>query len=123
MLKIEKPFWNHDGGIPCFGPDGYLYFTHGDGGLANDPLKNGQNLKNLLGKVLRIDVDHKDPGKNYAIPKDNPVVGRRGSGASMAIGWKHGEKGSKVRSQLGWNNDFMYSILKIVEFSAVRVWP
>jgi predicted dienelactone hydrolase/glucose/arabinose dehydrogenase/sugar lactone lactonase YvrE len=77
LFKIKRPFWNHDGGTICFGPDGYLYVTLGDGGAADDPFKNGQNLKTLLAKVLRLDVDHKDDGKQYAVPKDNPFVGNK----------------------------------------------
>lgn len=74
LLAVEHPFWNHKGGTIVFGPDGYLYIAIGDGGFRNDPHKNGQNLKSLLAKILRIDVDHQDPGKKYAIPKDNPFV-------------------------------------------------
>src|SRR5690606_19406207 len=74
LIRFEKPFWNHDGGCILFGPDGYLYISHGDGGSGGDPHENGQNVKTLLGKILRIDVNKKANGKNYAIPADNPFA-------------------------------------------------
>lgn len=76
ILRIKRPFWNHDGGTILFGPDGYLYIALGDGGAANDPFGHGQNMKSILGKVLRIDVNSKEGGKAYGIPKDNPFVGK-----------------------------------------------
>lgn len=87
VIRIEQPFWNHNGGTIAFGPDGYLYIGLGDGGKANDPFKNGQNLKTLLGSILRIDVDKKDPGKGYAIPKDNPFAGRKDARGEI---WAYG---------------------------------
>jgi hypothetical protein len=65
---------NHDGGMLEFGSDGYLYIGTGDGGGAGDPNHHSQDPTQLLGKILRIDVDHKLPGLEYGIPSDNPYA-------------------------------------------------
>jgi glucose/arabinose dehydrogenase len=70
LMSIEQPYPNHNGGQMAFGPDGYLYISVGDGGSANDPLGTGQNPSDLLGSLLRIDVNVE--GGDYGIPDDNP---------------------------------------------------
>ena len=76
LIEIEDPAWNHNGGTALFGPDGMLYVSIGDGGSGNDPWGNGQNMRTLLGKIIRIDVSRSEGGRGYAVPADNPLVGR-----------------------------------------------
>ncbi|MGB1130315.1 MAG: PQQ-dependent sugar dehydrogenase [Haloferula sp.] len=89
ILAIDTPQWNHNGGNPVFGPDGYLYVGIGDGGggsdLGDGHVKggNGQHLDTLLGKILRIDINGKEP---YEIPADNPLVGKAGQDEIFAWG-------------------------------------
>ena len=90
IVEVEQPYGNHKGASLNFGPDGMLYCSYGDGGWANDPHGNGQNLGTLLAKVIRIDIDNADEGKSYAIPKDNPFVGRDGArGEIWALGLRN----------------------------------
>jgi putative heme-binding domain-containing protein len=79
----------HNGGDLHFGPDGMLYISTGDAASPNppDPLNTGQDISDLLSSILRIDVDHKDEGKNYAVPKDNPFVKMKGARPEV---WAYG---------------------------------
>jgi len=78
LLQFDQPFPNHNGGSIAFGPDGFLYIGLGDGGSRNDPFDNAQNLGVLLGKILRIDVDHSGSETAYAVPSDNPFINTDG---------------------------------------------
>jgi len=83
ITATDWPQFNHNGHWIGFGPDGMLYISMGDGGYANDwgighnvTEGNGQDLTTPLGKILRVDVNKSEDGKNYGIPNDNPFVGR-----------------------------------------------
>jgi len=74
LLAYNQPYSNHNGGWIAFGPDGNLYIASGDGGSGGDPQNNSQNITNLLGKIIRIDVNNPQSPLNYGIPVDNPFV-------------------------------------------------
>jgi glucose/arabinose dehydrogenase len=86
LLKIKQPYANHNGGDMAFGPDGYLYIGMGDGGGAGDPDDRAQNKTDLLGKILRIDVDK---GKLYAVPSSNPYAEQGGKPEIWASGLRN----------------------------------
>ncbi len=71
ILAVPQPDTNHNGGMLAFGPDGLLYIGMGDGGGIGDPQNRSQDLHDVLGKMLRIDVDR---GLTYAVPPDNPFT-------------------------------------------------
>ncbi len=86
ILRIVQPYTNHNGGLVMFGPDGMLYIGMGDGGSGGDPENRAQNPDSLLGKLLRIDVDHGDP---YAIPASNPFAAGGGAPEIWALGLRN----------------------------------
>ncbi len=90
LLTVPEPEANHNGGTIAFGPnDGYLYLGLGDGGGGGDlhgTIGNGQDSTTLLGSILRIDVNS---GAPYAIPPDNPFVGRSGADEIWAYGLRN----------------------------------
>ncbi len=92
IVEIPQPQDNHNGGRLGFGPEGYLYTSVGDGGNVHDigighvqdwyDENEGGNaqdtMENLLGGILRIDVDEEGENGAYGIPDDNPLVGEEG---------------------------------------------
>jgi glucose/arabinose dehydrogenase len=90
ILTLDQPYANHDGGNIAFDRAGHLFIGFGDGGSANDPQNNGQNVNTLLGKMLRIDVNGTPAaGKAYAIPGDNPFAAGGGAPEIYAYGLRN----------------------------------
>ncbi|MGQ5516581.1 PQQ-dependent sugar dehydrogenase [Halococcus saccharolyticus] len=101
LLDIPSPHYTHNAGSVAFGPDGYCYMGMGDGGGSKleaghaedwyvNNGGNGQNVTdNLLGSILRIDVDDRSGAKPYGIPDDNPLVGRDGLDEHYAWGFRN----------------------------------
>ncbi|WP_233204226.1 PQQ-dependent sugar dehydrogenase [Halegenticoccus soli] len=93
ILEIPEPYPHHNGGAIAFGPDGYLYVAVGDGGGDGGGIgseSTGQDVtQNLLGSILRLDVDTREGAKNYAIPADNPLVDTVGLDEQYAWGFRN----------------------------------
>jgi len=103
LLEIDHPQSNHNGGTLAFGPDGYLYISIGDGGNKDDVAPghvddwykvngggNGQDVQqNLLGNILRVDIDQPGGGHDYGIPADNPFVSGPGLDEIYAYGFRN----------------------------------
>jgi len=103
ILEEPHPQFNHNGGTIAFGADGYLYISIGDGGNKNDigpghvedwyafnAGGNAQDIEqNLLGNILRIDINSTSDGKAYSIPSDNPFVGKTGRDEIYAYGFRN----------------------------------
>ena len=89
-IIIEWPGGGHNGGEAIIGPDGYLWVVTGDSTGSSDRENTGQGVDDLLSVMMRLDVEHPDPGRNYSIPKDNPFVGRPGArGEIWAFGFRN----------------------------------
>ncbi|WP_435077166.1 PQQ-dependent sugar dehydrogenase [Halococcus sp. AFM35] len=116
LLEVHEPRKVHNGGAVAFGPDGYLYTSYGDGGGPRDTGPghasdwyeenrggNGQDVTdNLLGSILRLDVDSREGNKPYRIPDDNPLVGKAGLDEHYAWGFRNPWR-------MGFSNGTLYA--------------
>lgn len=115
LLLFNQPFANHNGGDIAFGPDGYLYIASGDGGSGGDPQNNSQNTNNLLGAMLRIDVNTSDA--TYLIPGDNPFVDGGGMPEIFAWGLRNPWRMSfDLHSGVLWTGDVGQNAWEAIHF-------
>ena len=118
IYSLNQPVSNHNGGDVDFGPDGYLYIGFGDGGSQGDPNAHGQDLTDVLGDILRIDVSG---ATGYTIPADNPWVGAVGD--TLPQIWASG-----LRNPWRWGFDALTGDLWIGDvgqnlYEEVDFWP
>jgi len=115
QVLLEWPSGGHNGGCLRFGPDGFLYIATGDGSGIADGLQTGQDISDLLGSILRIDVDHHDTGRAYAIPKDNPFVAKRDArGEIWSFGHRQVWKFSFDKQQRLWAGEVGQDLWEMV---------
>ncbi|GAB2777252.1 PQQ-dependent sugar dehydrogenase [Salinimicrobium soli] len=138
VLDIDQPQGNHEGGTIAFGPDGYLYISIGDGGAADDVAPghvedwyeanaggNGQDIEeNLLGNILRIDVNGALP---YSIPGDNPFVGEDPLPEIYAYGFRNPfrfsfDMGGSNRLFVGDAGQSLWEEISVVEAGGNYGW-
>jgi glucose/arabinose dehydrogenase len=117
VLSMDDRMENHNGGHLAFGPDGFLYVGTGDGGGGGDPDDNAQNRDSLLGKILRIDVNSRAPGKEYGIPSTNPFAAGGGAPEVYSYGLRNPWRFSfdRVRGDI-WIGDVGQGEIEEVDF-------
>jgi hypothetical protein len=126
VSSIDWPQFNHNGHWIGFGPDGMLYISSGDGGYANDwgighnpEIGNGQDLLDLHGKILRIDVNQTN-GMGYGIPDDNPFVGQEAT--TLPEIWAYGLRNPwRCSFDMGGDNDLFCGDVQQNSFEEVSI--
>ena len=124
LLAISAVAEHHNGGCIQFGPDGFLYFGMGDSAPNDDPRGHGQDLGLLLGKMLRIDVDHPDAGQPYRIPRDNPFLARPGIRPRFGpvVFANHGDSVSiQPQATYGWRISDRSAATKSASFGEAKI--
>lgn len=119
-MIVEWPSGGHNGGEAIIGPDGYLYVSTGDGTSGSDVNNSGQNLTDLHAVMMRLDVEHPEPGRNYGIPTDNPFVNTPGARPEI---WAYGYRNPwrfSFDPQTGqpWVGDVGQDIWEMIEISS-----
>ncbi|MFN9955798.1 MAG: PQQ-dependent sugar dehydrogenase, partial [bacterium] len=107
-----------------------LYVSTGDGSGPNPPdgLTTGQDVSDLLGAILRIDVHQQSSDRPYAIPSDKPFIKQPGSRPEIfAYGlrnpWKFGidqQTGDVFVADNGWET---WEMIHHVHAGSNCGWP